>query len=39
MTNNREYIKEFKLGVISMVINHKRKVAEVYELPSIGHQS
>ena len=37
MTNKRrEYTREFKLEAISLVIDHKRKVAEVAESLGIG---
>ncbi|WP_201588056.1 transposase [Psychrobacter jeotgali] len=30
-TKRREYTREFKLEVVSLVIDHKRKIAEVAE--------
>jgi len=37
MTNKRrEYTREFKLEAISLVIDHKRKIAEVAESLGIG---
>ncbi|SNT71332.1 transposase [Psychrobacter sp. LV10R520-6] len=37
MTNKRrEYTREFKLEAISLVVDHKRKVAEVAESLGIG---
>ncbi|SNT69650.1 transposase [Psychrobacter sp. LV10R520-6] len=35
-TKRREYTREFKLEAISLVIDHKRKVAEVAESLGIG---
>ena len=37
MTNNRnQYTREFKLEAISLVIDHKRKIAEVAESLEVG---
>ena len=35
-TKRREYTREFKLEAISLVIDHKRKIAEVAESLGIG---
>lgn len=35
-TKRREYTREFKLEAISLVIDHKRKIAEVAESLGVG---
>ena len=35
-TKRREYTREFKLEAISLVVDHKRKVAEVAESLGVG---
>ena len=35
-TKRREYTREFKLEAISLVIDHKRKIAEVAESLEVG---
>ena len=35
-TKRREYTREFKLEAVSLVIDHKRKIAEVAESLGIG---
>ena len=35
-TKRREYTREFKLEAISLVIDHKRKVAEVAQSLGVG---
>ena len=35
-TKRREYTREFKLEAVSLVVDHKRKIAEVAESLGVG---